>query len=223
MAIFDGYASDYDGWYQGKKGSFVDDVETGLVFKLLEIKSGMKILDFGCGTGNFSIKLVKMGCKVTGVDVSSEMLKIARAKAIKQGLDIEFAQCDIDALAPADTNYDAAVSLATFEFIKNPLNTLTQLFGVVKSGGKVLVGTIAKDSEWGKLYESEDSRNNSVFKYANFWTLQDMTSWEKDRLLDAGECLFIHPLAKEDEFCVERENELRGKRKGGFICALWKK
>ena len=70
MAVFDQYATDYDGWYNEKRGSFVDKVETELAFKLLEIKRGMKVLDFGCGTGNFSIKLDKMGCNVTGVDVS---------------------------------------------------------------------------------------------------------------------------------------------------------
>jgi ubiquinone/menaquinone biosynthesis C-methylase UbiE len=223
MAVFDQYAEEYDDWYDDTKGSFVDKVETELTFKLLEVKKGMKVLDFDCGTGSFSIKLAKMGCKVTGIDVPEEMLKIARAKAIEQNLDIEFIQSDINGLAFAYDNYEAVVSMATFEFIEHPSKTLTELFRVVKSGGKVIVGTIAKDSEWGKLYESEDARNNSVFKYATFLTLQDLMSWEKDKLIETGECLFIHPLVDEDEFCVDRENELTGERKGGFVCALWKR
>ncbi|TCS85230.1 methyltransferase family protein, partial [Keratinibaculum paraultunense] len=38
-------------------------------------------MDVGCGTGNFSIKLAKMGCEVVGIDVSKEMLKVAEEKA----------------------------------------------------------------------------------------------------------------------------------------------
>ena len=36
-------------------------------------EKGMRILDVGCGTGNFSIKLAKMGLDVTGIDVSEKM------------------------------------------------------------------------------------------------------------------------------------------------------
>ena len=90
MAIFDNSASDYDAWYTDKKGSFVDMVETDLAFELLKVKKGMKILDMGCGTGNFSIKLAEKGCHVTGADISDEMLKIARKKASKLNHEIEF-------------------------------------------------------------------------------------------------------------------------------------
>ena len=62
-----------------------------------------------------------------------------------------------------------------------------------------------------------------MFKYAKFKTLQEMKEWKKENLLEAGECLFISPLSDEDKFNLETENELSEKRKGGYICALWKK
>ena len=70
MAIFDQYAPQYDTWYDNKKGSFVDKVETELAFRLLKVEEGMKVLDCGCGTGNLSAKLAKLGCRVTGIDMS---------------------------------------------------------------------------------------------------------------------------------------------------------
>ncbi|MFC1919860.1 class I SAM-dependent methyltransferase [Chloroflexota bacterium] len=223
MAIFDQIAEHYDSWYDDEKGSFIDRVETELAFRLLKIEKGMQVLDFGCGTGNFSVKLAKKGCRVTGVDVSEEMLKIARSKAVMQRFDIDFIRITGDELAFEDSYFDAVVTMATFEFIKDSLKVLAELFRVVKPGGQVLVGTIAKDSAWGEYYESESHQNDSVFKYAYFKTLQDLMSWKKDNLIGTGECLFIPPVSDEHEFNIDQENELAGTRKGGFICALWGK
>ena len=63
MAVFDKKADDYDRWYESKLGKFVDKVETELAFSLLNPFPN-EILDMGCGTGNFSIKLAEKGCKV---------------------------------------------------------------------------------------------------------------------------------------------------------------
>jgi SAM-dependent methyltransferase len=41
-----------------------------------------KILDIACGTGNLTFALAKKGCDVTGIDVSSDMIAIARAKLL---------------------------------------------------------------------------------------------------------------------------------------------
>ncbi|HLV09456.1 MAG TPA: hypothetical protein VKY40_04540, partial [Halanaerobiales bacterium] len=55
-------AQDYDEWYETRAGALIDQLETELVFRLLKPSRGEKILDAGCGTGNFSIKLAKKGC-----------------------------------------------------------------------------------------------------------------------------------------------------------------
>ena len=80
MTIFNEVATDYDQWYTTKMGRFVDDIETACAFELFLPQQDQKILDVGCGTGNFSIKLAEKGAIVTGIDVSEEMLSIARNK-----------------------------------------------------------------------------------------------------------------------------------------------
>ncbi|MGB4440562.1 MAG: class I SAM-dependent methyltransferase, partial [Sedimentibacter sp.] len=107
MAIFDNVASDYDAWYTDKKGNFVDKVETDLAFKMIKVEKGMKVLDIGCGTGNFSIKLAKMGCIVTGIDISDNMLNIACQKAEEENLDIKFLHMDLNDLKFKENEFDA--------------------------------------------------------------------------------------------------------------------
>src|SRR5690554_353842 len=114
MVVFDKEAEDYDQWYNSKLGSFVDRVETELAFKLFKPHKEMKILDVGCGTGNFSVKLAEMGCKVVGIDLSEKMLNIARAK-IKEDLDLEFHKMDACKLEFSDEEFDGVISMAAFE------------------------------------------------------------------------------------------------------------
>ncbi len=223
MAIFDKSASDYDAWYTDKKGSFVDKVETELAFNMMEIKKGMKILDVGCGTGNFSVKLAKKGCSVTGIDVSDEMLSIARKKASDLNLDIELMNMNVNNLSFDDNTFDGIISMTAFEFIEDAPKALKELLRVVKKGGQVLIGTIAGESSWSELYLSEPFRENTVFKYAKFRTVEEIKDWNREKLVDTGECLFVAPLAEDCDYNDETEKNLSKTTNGGFICALWEK
>lgn len=223
MAVFNKEASSYDSWYKTKLGGFIDQVETECAFKLFKVKKGMKILDVGCGTGNFSIKLAKMGCKVIGIDISEEMLNIAKEKAKKEALDIQFYKMDVYDLKFEDEYFDGVFSMAAFEFIKEPDKALNEIFRVIKKGGQILVGTINKDSKWGELYLSEEFQKKTVFKYADFKTLDDLTKLKSEYLVDTGECLFIPPDIAEEDISMEKEIKLSKGERGGFICALWKK
>jgi ubiquinone biosynthesis O-methyltransferase len=225
MAIFDNVASEYDAWYTDKKGSFVDTVETELAFKMIKVEKGMKVLDVGCGTGNFSIKLAKLGCSVTGIDISDNMLQIAQNKAEVENLDIQFLHMNLNDLNFNENKFDAVFSMAAFEFVddEDAPKALEGMLKVVKNGGQVLIGTISSNSSWGKLYKDESFRKNTVFEYAKFKTLDDMKSWNKEKLVDSGQCLFISPLSPEEDYTYEKESELAGNTVGGYICALWKK
>jgi SAM-dependent methyltransferase len=52
--------------------------------------NGQTLLDLGCGTGELSIRLAREGFKVTGVDLSGDMLAVAHAKAAEAGVSIPF-------------------------------------------------------------------------------------------------------------------------------------
>lgn len=214
-------ASEYDSWYETKLGSFVDEVETKTAFELFQPKKGEKVLDIGCGTGNFSIKLAEKGAEVVGIDVSEPMLAKARKKAENKNLNIKFYKKDVTNLDFADNSFDAVFSMAAVEFIDNLEKAFNEIKRVVKPGGKILLGTITKDSEWGKIYQKQAEKEDSVFNNAEFKNPEDLEELDRENLIKTKECLFVGPNTPDEKVNWKEEKRLTGEKKGGFFCILW--
>jgi SAM-dependent methyltransferase len=80
--VFNNYAKYYNLLYRDKdyksEAAYVD----GLIKRFSE-KTGKTILDIGCGTGIHAALMSNYGYKLTGIDLSEEMIAIARSKAIE--------------------------------------------------------------------------------------------------------------------------------------------
>ncbi|WP_406660696.1 class I SAM-dependent methyltransferase [Methanolobus sp. ZRKC3] len=76
--------------------------------------SGCRILDIGCSAGNCSIPLALHGFSVTGIDINSEALSMAKSSSISQNCPQTplFAQSDATHLPFADNSFDIAVMQA---------------------------------------------------------------------------------------------------------------
>ncbi len=74
----------------------------------LRLPKGATVLDAGCGTGLFSIRLAKAGYKVKSVDIASQMVEKAREEAIKQNVhkNIDF---EVNTIESVNGIYDAVV------------------------------------------------------------------------------------------------------------------
>ncbi len=66
------------------------DLWLGLLKRNLTVKPGAKALDLGTGPGFMALMLAKLGLRVTGLDVSEQMLKIAENNAAHQGAAVKF-------------------------------------------------------------------------------------------------------------------------------------
>lgn len=81
---------------------------------------GRRVLDLGCGTGELSIRLLKQGFEVTGVDLSEDMLAVAAEKAGEEGLTFPLFQQDmrkLDGLPPYDV---VAIFCDSLNYLKSP-------------------------------------------------------------------------------------------------------
>src|SRR5438128_9240335 len=71
-----------------------------------------RVLDLGCGTGRVAIPLAALGHRVTAVDLSEEMLRVAGAKATAAGVRLDRVRANIVALdAMRDVAFDSVICL----------------------------------------------------------------------------------------------------------------
>lgn len=106
------------------------------------VPKGGRVLDSGCGTGNFSVGLGLRGYEVVGMDISNAMLERARLKKKKAGLEnVEFKEWDIEkGLAPyPDANFDCVISVHALYTLREPEAAVREYLRVLKPSGHLIM------------------------------------------------------------------------------------
>lgn len=105
--------------------------------KLLSKATG-KILDVACGTG-LNIPMFPAGSDITAVDLSPNMLEVARANGIKHGLNVNFVVMDAENLEFADGSFDTVVSTLSTCTFPDPVRALQEMKRVCRPNGLILL------------------------------------------------------------------------------------
>lgn len=105
--------------------------------RLLSKATG-KILEVACGTG-LNIPLFPAGSDITAVDLSPNMLEVARANTTKHGLNVNFAVMDAEGLNFADGSFDTVVSTLSTCTFPDPVQALREMKRVCRSNGLILL------------------------------------------------------------------------------------
>ncbi len=94
MSVFGSYSNYYDLFYKDKDYAAEVDFTDSLIKKYANgnVKT---ILDMGCGTGGHAFLLAEKGYNVTGIDIADSMLSIAKEKAKKARIAVDFLKADI--------------------------------------------------------------------------------------------------------------------------------
>jgi len=70
----------------------------------------MRVLDVAAGTGNASLPAAQTGASVTASDLTPELLEAGRRRAEAEGLELEWAEADAEALPFEDESFDVVMS-----------------------------------------------------------------------------------------------------------------
>jgi len=144
--MFDNIAPKYD--FLNHFLSFnIDKLWRKKAVNMLKKKKPLQILDIATGTGDFAIAVLKLNpVKVTGIDISSEMLKIAEQKVKNKKLPdvFEFLCCDSENLPFNDNNFDAATVAFGVRNFENLHVGLCQINRVLRTGAPFVVLEFSK-------------------------------------------------------------------------------
>ena len=110
-----------------------------LVWRLLELRPGMDVLDLACGHGELANRLAARGCRVTGLDSSAVFLDRARAEAAAAGISVDYVAGDMRQL-PWTGHFDRVINWSTaFGYFDDTTNraVLDGIAGALRPGGRL--------------------------------------------------------------------------------------
>ncbi len=194
---FNAIADEYDQWFDDNRMTFLSELNAIKQFLPIEGKG----VEIGVGSGRFAMEL---GIE-HGIDPSEKMAKIA----FSRGIEVEIGVAEH--LPYENESFEFALMVAVDPFVQDIGKVYSEIYRILKTGGKLIVGTLHKDGAVAKKYMK--IKDSEVYKNAQFHTISET----KEELTDSGftgmetvQSLFdIHP--------TEIEIPIPGHDKGSFV------
>jgi SAM-dependent methyltransferase len=126
-------------WMTGDYGQVAKHIETVAeeFIGRLALKPGVRLLDVACGNGNLAVSAARAGAIATGIDIATNLIEQARARAESEGLTIQFDEGDAENLPYNDATFDVIVSMFGAMFAPRPERVAAELVRVCRPGGRI--------------------------------------------------------------------------------------
>lgn len=134
------------------------------LMEMANLQREEKILETACGTGLVTLRLAKAAGpdgEVVATDLSDGMIDLAKSKAKKKHLrNVTFRRMDAEQLELEDENFDVAICALGLMYVPDPVESLKEMFRVLKPGGRTVVAVWGerKNCGWAEIFPIVDKR-----------------------------------------------------------------
>ena len=116
-----------------------------------DVRGGRRALDVACGDGNTALAMARRDLRVTAVDIVPALVERAQERARFEGLDIEFAVGNAEALDFKDNSFDVVLSSFGVSFAADQQAVASELLRVCRPGGRIALANWSPLDFWSEL------------------------------------------------------------------------
>ena len=120
----------------------------------MDIRAGSKVLDVAAGNGMASMAAARRWCEVTSTDYVPDLLERGRARAVAEGMSIEFKEADAEDLPFDNNGFDVVLSTFGVMFTPNQDKAAAELLRVCRPKGKIGLANWTPDGFIGQVFKT---------------------------------------------------------------------
>jgi len=156
-----------------KHTAFVSQLAMPVV-DLLDPKNGERVLDLGCGDGTLALVIQSKGADVIGVDLSKEMVEVAKSKGIK-------AFVASATHLPFESEFDAIFSNAVLYWVKDANLAVQNIAKSLRGGGRFVAEFGGKGNMQSVIEAMEEvfAKHPEFGEFSNPWYFPSANEYKK--------------------------------------------
>jgi ubiquinone/menaquinone biosynthesis C-methylase UbiE len=116
------------------------------------VKEGEEVLDVACGAGNATIPAAQRGARVTGLDLTPELLEAGRRNAAEARVEVDWVEGDAEQLPFEDESFDVVLSTVGVMFAPDHKAAAREIARVLRPGGRISIASWKPDGSIGRFF-----------------------------------------------------------------------
>ena len=153
MDAFDKFKQNQrEGWAHFAPLELLTTAPAAQLVRYAGVKAGDGVLDVACGTGVVAVTAARLGARVTGLDLTPELLERARENAAIAKVSVDFHEGDVEHLPFDDNEFDVVLSQYGHMFAPRPEIAIAEMLRVLRPGGTLAFSTWPPEMIVGRMF-----------------------------------------------------------------------
>lgn len=173
----------------------INPVRANYIRRRVGALQGLRVLDIGCGGGLLCEVLAADGAEVTGIDLATASIDVAKGHAAERDLEINYRVISAEALCEESPGaFDLVCCLEMLEHVPDPRAVVAACAGLVRPGGHVVLSTINRNPKSYALAIVMAEHvlrllSQGTHEYAKFIRPSELSEWAREAGLEPAEAV----------------------------------